>query len=247
MSAEGLKVIFKGDTMKAIILAVAAAAALLGGGALAMQVSRNAPSDDPNALHPQRLIIGLDLSRSNPLVEDRAFAARVGLRVAETVRKLGMASEVHVRTFGSYDSSSNNFAYNAVISVNARPEKVAAEIQQLIANTPRFVASGHWRSQQTTNIVAFLDNSVRANGCGGMPTAIILASDGIEDSDYTRLNRGGHLPPPDRRTFRGCGTLVIYGLGQGAGSPVLTGRLRSEWEGWARNAGFGSFQGLNDW
>jgi hypothetical protein len=233
--------------MKGIVLAVATAAALLGGGALAMQVAGDMPSSDANVLHPQRVIIGLDLSLSNPLVDDKAFAARVGARVADTVRSLDMASEVHVRTFGSYDPGANNFAYDTVISVRARPEVVAAEIQRLISSTPRLVSLGRWRSQQTTNIVAFLDNIVRARGCGGMPTTVILASDGIEDSDYTRLNRGGHLPAPDRRVFRGCSALIIYGLGQGAGSPVLTSRLRGEWEAWARQAGFIRFTGLNDW
>jgi len=232
--------------MKAVLLAVATAAALVGGGALAMQVG-GMPSTDQNVLHPQRLIIGLDLSKSNPLVDDPAFAARVAARIADQVRGLGFASEVHVRTFGSYDPSSNNFAYDTQISVRARPEAVAAEIQRLIANTPQLVQSGRWRSQQRTNIVAFLDNITRAVGCGGMPTTIILASDGIEDSEYGRLNHGGHLPPPDRRIYRGCGDLVIYGLGQGAGSPLLTTQLRAEWDSWAHTAGFGRFEGLNDW
>jgi len=232
--------------MKGIFLAVATVAALVGGGALAMQMG-STPYGDQNVLHPQRLIVGLDLSLSNPLVDDPAFAARVAARIADQVRNLGFASEVHIRTFGSYDPSSNNFAYDTVLSVRARPEAVAAEVQKLIANTPRLVATGRWRSQRTTNILAFLDNITRAVGCGGMPTTIILASDGIEDSDYTRLDRGGHLPAPDRRTFRGCTALTIYGLGQGTGSPLLTSRLRSEWDGWARAAGFSRFEGLNDW
>jgi len=227
------------------MLAVATAFALVGGGALAMQVA--APSTDQNVLHPQRLIIGLDLSLSNPLVDDPAFAARVAARVADQIRSLDFASEVHVRTFGSYDPSSNNFAYDTVLSVHARPEFVAAEVQRLIANTPELVRSGRWKSQRTTNILAFLDNMARAMGCGGMPTTVILASDGIEDSDYARLDRGGVLPPPDRRVFRGCAQLTIYGLGQGAGSPVLTARLRSQWDGWARAAGFSRFDGYNDW
>jgi hypothetical protein len=231
--------------MKGIMLAVATAFALVGGGALAMQVGM--PTADQNQLHSQRLIVGLDLSLSNPLVDDPAFAARVGARVADQIRHLGFASEVHIRTFGSYDPSSNNFAYDTVLSVRSRPEVVAAEVQRLIAGTPRLVASGRWKSQRNTNILAFLDNITRAVGCGGMPTAIVLASDGIEDSDYTRLDRGGHLPPPDRRIYRGCAELTIYGLGQGSGSPLLTTRLRGEWEGWARQAGFARFEGLNDW
>ena len=227
------------------MLAVATAFALIGGGALAMQVA--APSADQNVLHPQRLIIGLDLSLSNPLVDDPAFAARVAARVADQIRSLGFASEVHVRTFGSYDPSSNNFAYDTVLSVRSRPEFVAAEVQKLIANTPQLVKSGRWKSQRATNILAFLDNMARATGCAGMPTTIILASDGIEDSAYARLDRGGELPPPDRRVFRGCTQLTIYGLGQGSGSPILTGRLRAEWENWARTAGFLRFNGYNDW
>ena len=236
-----------GEIMRGFALGVVTAVALVGGGALAMQVSRNAPAYDQNALHPERVIIGLDLSKSNPLIDDPAFAARVGQRIAAIVRNLGFASEVHIRTFGSYDPSSNNWTYDTVLSVRARPDQVAAEIERLIAGTPRLVASGRWRSQQKTNILAFLDNSVRAIGCGGMPTTIILASDGIEDSEYARLADGDSLPSPDRRLYRGCTKLAIYGIGQGTGSPVLTARLRSQWEGWARTAGFARFEGLNDW
>lgn len=236
-----------GDVMRGFVLGTVTAVALVAGGALAMQVSRNAPSYDQNTLHPERVIIGLDLSKSNPLIDDPAFAARVSQRIAVIVSRLSMASEVHIRTFGSYDPSSNTFAYDTQISVRARPERVAAEVQKLIANTPRLVASGKWRSQQKTNILAFLDNSARAVGCGGMPTTFILASDGIEDSEYARLTHGDSLPPPDRRLYRGCFKLTIYGIGQGTGSPVMTSRLRSQWDNWAHAAGFGQFEGLNDW
>lgn len=231
--------------MKGILLAVVAVAALVGGGALATQLADNGGAR--TVLHPQRIIIGLDLSQSNPLVDDPAFASRVARRVASVVRGMDFASEVHVRTFGSYDPSSNNFAYDTVLSTRARPEAVAADIRRLIANTPRLVASGRWRSQRTTNILAFLDNAVRAFSCRGMPTTIILASDGIEDSDYARLAHGGHLPAPRGAEFRGCRQLLIYGIGQGGGSPRLTERLRTDWANWAHAAGFARFQGLNDW
>lgn len=236
-----------GDIMRGFVLGTVTAVALVAGGALAMQMSRNAPSYDPNTLHPERVIIGLDLSKSNPLIDDPGFAARVGQRIAGIVSRLGLASEIHIRTFGSYDPASNGFAYDTVLSVRSRPGDVAAEVQKLIANTPRLVASGRWRSQQKTNILAFLDNSVRAMGCGGMPTTVILASDGIEDSEYARLYRDGDLPAPDRRVFRGCAKLAIYGIGQGAGSPVLTSRLRFQWDAWAHAAGFAQFEALNDW
>ena len=233
--------------MKSILLAVATAGALLGGGAIAMQVA-DSPQADDAALHPQRIVIGLDLSRSNPLIADPAFAAKVGARVAGIVHDLGFASEVHVRTFGNYDATSNNWAYDVVLSVRNRPENVAAEVQKLVAGTPLLVKTGKWRAQENTNILAFLDNVSHSIGCAGMPTTIVLASDGLEDSDYARLIRGdAHLPVPGGKPFAGCAELEIFGLGQGADSPRLTTRLRTEWSGWARAAGFARFVGLNDW
>jgi hypothetical protein len=235
--------------MKSILLAVATAGALLGGGALAMRMAEAPQADVESAvLHPQRIVIGLDLSRSNPLIADPAFAARVSARIAGIVRNLGFASEVHVRTFGNYDATSNNFAYDVVLSVRNRPENVAAEVQRLVAGTPLLVRTGKWRAQENTNILAFLDNVSHSIGCTGVPTTIILASDGLEDSDYARLIHGsGHLPAPGAKPFASCAELEILGLGQGADSPRLTTRLRTEWSAWAHAAGFAQFVGLNDW
>jgi hypothetical protein len=236
-----------------ILLAVATAFGLTGGGVMAVQATRHADTveaslTDEAAITPKRLVIGLDISKSNPLVDDDRFAARVAARIANVVRGLGMASEVHVRTFGSYDASVNNFSYDALISARNRPEHVADEIQKLIAGTPYLVRSGKWTSQQRTNILAFLDNVSQSIGCGGPPTTVVLASDGIEDSEYVRLGHSGaHLPPPQGRPFRGCVQMEILGLGQGTRSPTETTRLRTEWSHWASAAGFGRFVGLNDW
>ena len=235
------------------LLAVITAFGLAGGGVMAVHAARNveiaqAAYDDQAVLAPKRLIIGLDISKSNPLVDDDAFAAKVAARIGNIVRGLGMASEVHVRTFGSYDASSNNFHYDALISARNRPEHVAAEIEKLVAGTPYLVRSGKWKSQDYTNILAFLDNVSQSMGCGGMPTSVVLASDGIEDSEYVRLERrDGHLPPPEGRPFRGCAEMQILGIGQGTRSPIETTRLRAEWTRWASAAGFGRFVGLNDW
>ena len=234
--------------MKGILLAVATAGALVGGGALAMQIDSSQAQIEGSELHPQRLIIGLDLSKSNPLIEDPAFAAKVGARIAGMVRNLGFASEIHVRTFGNYDAFSNNFAYDIVVSVRERPENVAAEVQKLVTGTPMLVKTGRWHAQNNTNILAFLDNVSHGIGCAGMPTTIVLASDGIEDSSYARLYQlDAELPTPAGRPFAGCAAFQILGLGQGAGSPRLTNHLRDDWAGWARSAGFAQFVGLNDW
>jgi hypothetical protein len=237
-----------------IMLALVTAAGLVGGGAAALQAARStepivlASLDDSAALAPRRIIIGLDISKSNPLVEDPAFAAKVGARIANIVRGLGFASEVHVRTFGSYDASSNNFYYDALISTRNRPEHAGDEIQRLISGTPQLVKSGKWKSQTRTNILAFLDNISQSIGCRGLPTTVILASDGVEDSEYVRLqNRGAILPAPTGKPFRGCAEMQILGIGQGMNSPMTTTRLRAEWMRWAVSAGFARFIGLNDW
>ena len=237
-----------------IMLATVTVAALLGGGVMAVDAARNAPivvadNDMMRAqLHSQRVVIGLDLSKSNPLIDNSDFAAKVGARVADEVRGLGFASEVHVRTFGNYDASSNNFHYDAVISTRDRPEHVAEEVQRLIAGIPELVRSGRLQGQGHTNILAFMDNVSQSIGCSGMPTTVILASDGIEDSEYARLERASaHLPEPDSKPFAGCAELQILGIGEGTNSPSETVRLRGEWSHWARQAGFARFQGLNDW
>ncbi|MGD0191573.1 MAG: hypothetical protein ABSD74_12600 [Rhizomicrobium sp.] len=241
--------------MTSTMLAVATAAALMGGGVLALAPSMVKPPftdaayvDDQARIAPQRIIIGLDLSKSNPLIDDPQFAAKVGARVASMVRNLGFASEVHVRTFGSYDASANNFHYDAVLSIRERPEAVAADVERVISGTPLLIRHGRWQAQNWTNILAFMDNMSRSVGCSGMPTTIILASDGIEDSEYAHLDDPhAHLPAPDGRPFAGCAELDIFGIGQGTRSPSKTERLRYEWTRWAQAAGFGRFSGLNDW
>lgn len=236
-----------------LVLAATTVLGLIGGGTLAVQEARQAnvieaSLTDEASIAPRRVIIGLDISKSNPLVDNAAFADKVAVRISNIVKTLGMASEVHVRTFGSYDASSNNFYYDARISARNRPEVVAAEIRKLIAGTPLLVKSGKWVSQSNTNILAFLDNVSQSIGCAGMPTTVVLASDGIEDSEYVRLQKpDAHLPAPESRPFRGCTEMQILGLGQGTRSPIVTTRLRSEWARWAAAAGFGRFTGLNDW
>ena len=213
----------------------------------APRVEQVAYRDQVNAA-PRRIVIGLDLSRSNPLVADPDFAAKVAARIAREIQGLGFRSEVHVRTLGNYDASSNDFYYDAVVSRRTRPGQIAADVQKLIAGTPLLVKSGKWHAQNHTNILAFLDNVSQSIGCSGMKTTIILASDGIEDSEYAHLaRRRSHLPAPDGRPFAGCAELQILGLGQGTRSPMETVRLRQDWSGWARAAGFKQFQGLNDW
>ena len=126
--------------MHSAMLAIATATAIGAGGAMAVNATQTEPRvqlaenfAEQAQLAPQRIVIGLDISRSNPLVADPAFAAKVGARIAGEIRKLGFASEVHVRTLGNYDASSNAFYYDTVLSTRSRPEDVAQEVEHLVA------------------------------------------------------------------------------------------------------------------
>ena len=74
---------------------------------------------------PQTYVIGLDLSKSNPLVRDKAYAARAAARTAKEIAALPLKSRVMLRTFGSYDASANGLKIDQVISSHARPDAVA--------------------------------------------------------------------------------------------------------------------------
>lgn len=197
---------------------------------------------------PQQILIGLDLSKSNPLVEDPAYAARVARRLGEEISALPVRSRVMVRTFGVYDASSNPLKIDQVISARARPEEVASGIETLVANLPRLVEEGKLSSQMMTYISAFLGTMSQSLDCGAMPTRVILLTDGAEDSDLVKLKRSGtSMPAPDTALYQGCDELVMLGLGQGFNDPATTERFRETWGAWAEAAGFKRFTGLYDW
>jgi hypothetical protein len=211
--------------------------------------ARDPREDAEDTRPPMRVVIGLDLSKSNPLVDSKSYASSVAGIVAEEVADLPMASIVMLRTFGSYDSDSNNLRIDRTISNEAdeKPASVASFIEEIVASIPRLVNNGRLDAQDSTNVVAFLENMSEFVDCGDMDTSVILVSDGIEASEYAQLKRAGeHLPKPSRM-YAGCSQLEIIGLGQGQASPSVTERLREEWAAWAKAAGFKSFNGYNSW
>lgn len=206
------------------------------------------PAFADTAPQPRTIVIGLDLSQSNPLVKDGAYAARVGAWVGEALKILPLKSKVMVRTFGSYDGSANGLKIDQVISAHAKPDAVAQGISTLIANVPKLVATGKLKAQGFTNIVPFLETEAQIVDCTASEVHVILVTDGFEDSEYAHLTKkGGHLPPPPSALFDGCEALTILGLGQGSGSPSATIHLRKEWQAYAERAGFRRFTGLYDW
>ena len=146
---------------------------------------------------PERLIVGLDLSRSNPLVNSDSYAASVADLVADEVKDLPLASKVMIRTFGSYTGAVNNLRIDRDISSESdeKPAAVADLVREIVANVPKLVRDGTLEAQNKTNIVPFLENMSELVDCSQLDTSIILVSDGIEDSEYARLiDRGESLP-----------------------------------------------------
>ena len=200
------------------------------------------------ASQPQTILIGLDLSMSNPLVKDDAYAARVGARIAQELQALPLKSRVLVRTFGNYDSSANALKVDQTITTHAKPQNVAVAIATLISNVPKLVREKNLSAQGNTNIVPFLETMSEVVSCKGSQVKVILATDGFEDSEYATLTRyGGKLPMPKQTLYPGCKEMLILGLGTSAKSPAATKRLRAQWSQWAQAAGFRKFTGLYDW
>lgn len=197
---------------------------------------------------PRHIVIGLDLSKSNPLVTDKEYAAKVARRVGPIISSLEPRSIVTLRTFGAYDVTVQDLSYDRVISSRHRPEDVARTVQGIIAGVPTLIEKGTLSAQMATNIVPFLENMAEVVDCKAHATEIYLITDGLEDSEYARLiEPKSTLPLPTKRIFWRCQTLEILGLGVGSKSPLVTSHLREQWTSWAKAAGFKEFHGLNDW
>lgn len=223
--------------------------ACLWGVTLAMTIGAAAQAAKPaKGAAPRQIVIGLDLSKSNPLVSDGGYAARVAERLSGELLALPIRSRVIVRTFGVYNATSNHLKIDQTISGRARPEDVADGISKLVANLPALVSQGKLKAQMKTNIVPFLETMSHVVDCSAMATKVILLTDGAEDSEYGKLTRrGGSLPAPRQRLYDGCDQLQVLGIGQGFNSPKTTAHFQKAWKGWSQGAGFETFIGLYDW
>ncbi len=206
------------------------------------------PSQRDGQQPPRHIVIGLDLSKSNPLVVDNDFALKVGEYVGAEIESLPPRSRITLRTFGADSASANRLRRDRRIT-NANDASDAARFFRiLIGGVPRLIQNGTIEAQDFTNIVSFMRNMSQVVDCQTFETTVILATDGLEDSEIVRLrNPGTSLPRPSGGLFEGCAELLILGVGQGQGSPTITRRLQSEWRTWASRAGFVAFRGLNNW
>lgn len=204
----------------------------------------------PPANPPQTIVIGIDLSSSNPLIRDEGFAGRVAARIQPMIANLAPRSRVLLRSFGAYNSAANNALTLDILIApkTARAEEMARLVAGVIGGLPKMVREGRVQVQNSTNIVPFLMNISKNVDCAAMPVHVILASDGVEDSQVAKLSRRtATLPAPTSAPFPGCEELMILGIGRGLNSPGDTERLYGEWQFWSQSAGFRRFVGLNDW
>ena len=87
----------------------------------------------------------------------------------------------------------------------ARAEDMAQLVSSVIAGVPQMVREGRMQEQTSTNIVPFLMNISKNVDCTRMPTHVILASDGVEDSQVADLRTPqARLPAPQGAPFAGC-------------------------------------------
>ncbi len=201
----------------------------------------------------KRLIIGLDLSKSNPLIANQAYASKLARRIGEEVRALRLEAFIHLRTFGVSDATRNTLRIDEQVTLRNSPDAIATGLETLIANVPQLVSSGKLEAQDETNIVGFIRTNINAIGECQTPTLFILLTDGLEDSEYGRLTGlGGTLssptikPPKDKRYK--CEQLILLGIGQGLESQSQIDQLKSTWSNWVgTKAPFKSFQALEDW
>jgi hypothetical protein len=221
-------------------LGLAALCAVLAFGAPCAQAAKGKPH--------RTILIGLDLSRSNPLVVDARYAQKVADRVGPMIKPLKIYDEVKIRTFGSYDARDQPLHIDQIVSARVLSDEVADVTSGVIAGVPTLIQRGTLKVQESTHILGFLDNMAQIVDCKKRDTVVVLASDGIEESENVKLtSEHGVLPKPQGQPFAGCTALQILGLGVGAKNPALTAHLREQWTAWAKAAGFERFEGLNDW
>lgn len=249
--------------MKKTIIGIGLGAAIAAMGGLAWAQPQPNPPVRGQMLPIQdrpveMLIIGIDLSRSNPMIRDKAFAQKVAARIKPMIAALGPKSRIVLRTFGAYDVASNQLKLDQSIAAKRNlSEDVAALVGGIVAGVPTLIERGTIKAQNETNILAFLDNMAKITQCGKTVTRVILATDGIEDSELANLNRRNRdglpaLPAPKqtpdgKAPFAGCEEFMILGLGQGTRSPEKTQFLTDEWARYATAAGFKKATLLNDW
>ena len=178
------------------------------------------------------LSIGIDVSKSNPLVSDKNFAEQAVKYVGSQIVTLKPGDTVSVRTFGSRANARNFKTLKLRISNKMRAPQAAHYAMTFTSK----LLQDKSIPQSSTNIIAWLEFTPNFN-CE-REGQILLITDGLEASTYVEpvalLEGKAHLPAPDV-DLTGC-SITFYGLGAGW-NPQHTKNVRNEWREWAQKAG----------
>lgn len=183
---------------------------------------------------PKQMYVRLDVSRSNPLVTDEAYAQRVARRIIDYVLELNIGDRVNVRVFGDMGRF-NGPDWDLEISRRSMPkEKVARNLATLILSLP----NGGQDPHDTTEILSELkwtDWRCQADDI------ILLATDGIETGDWIKstqaiLDGRAGLPIPAEHYLQNC-HVVMIGIGAEIGSSSKINNLITAWRAHVTKAG----------
>ncbi len=196
---------------------------------------------------PTHVIVGVDVSVGSPFISDDAFADKTARRIAERIATLPTGSKVSLRSFGAHSTLDTSLEIDRRVTRSNPAEATAALFQPIIAGLPKLARDGKIEAQNESNIVGFLQTVSRRTDCSRERTVIVLATDGVEESEFADLKSDKTLPAPEEAIFKDCARLEMLGVGRGHGSARFTDRLIKAWEAWAQAAGFLRFVGLDTW
>ncbi len=195
----------------------------------------------------ERLVIGVDISEGSPFLTDEQFAKKTAERIGNRIERLPLGAVASLRSFGAHSTMDASLELDRFIGRGRSGRQAAIFLRAIIAGMPKLASSGKIKAQSASNILGFLQTVSRRVDCAGERTTIIIATDGLEDSEYAKLASDDSLPAPASPMFEGCARLEMLGLGRGGGSARLTTRVIEAWEAWGEAAGFRSVVILDNW
>jgi len=163
------------------------------------------------------------------MVASSEQAARIATDASAFFADLTEGSRVLMATFGAYDVARNPL-WHFIVSARARPQAIRQGIVSELRSLPESVKSGKLQPQESTNIVAALEDMSGRVDCSAYPTIVVVATDGIENSEYGQLS-----PKNAKPMFKGCAEIHFIRIN--GVSPKHTQQLVAEWQRWSKEPG----------
>jgi hypothetical protein len=177
------------------------------------------------------ITIAPDVSRSNPIFEDKALNSGAVNYIKAKMQSLKTGDVVNVRFIGTLTDTQSLRKSEHIITHHNKglikkmmPQLVEASMTQI-------------KPQESTNILAFFNRNSFDCANGG---EVIVLTDGIEASEYVDPNKllsgEASLPKPSEFVqLEGC-TVTFYGIGAKRSDTELS-RLRRQWRRYFDAAG----------